>query len=727
MTDRQNEAALSPRPTMVCVESERISIPSLPANLRRWNASVFCTATLLLSLQAPAAETSADWPLHGRDYMDQRFAPWSLINRNNIRSLGLAWATRIDSRNGLNASPIIVRNRLYVSAPFSRVYALDMRSGKTLWSFDPQVRLDESVGESFGARVNRGVAYANGRIFVATADCRLMALDANTGKRLWSAKDCRAADGHYKNAAPRVGNGLVFTGASGSEFGGRGFVSAYKAATGKLAWRFYTVPRSEGRQESQTLTEAAKTWPGPRPVGSIEGGTVWDAMTYDAKLKLLYVGTGGAFPESYKERAPAGGDELFLESIVAIDVRTGRYAWHFQTTPHDNYDYNAASHMILADLNIGGRQRRVLMTAPKNGFFYVLDRTNGTFIGAAPFTRVTWTTGLDPVSGRPAWNPDAIPENLAPDHCVTVFPAGWGAHNWNPMSFNPETRLVYLPVANEGDHRCRLKSEPVQSSGDARGSGLVDASIESTFVVDDYAAAPGELVAWDPVAGTSKWRAPLVTAFNGGVMSTAGGVVFEGTGNGQFQARDTDTGNLLWKYQVGSAIHGAPASAVIDGEQYIVVLAGDSGMMNLWERRLSTTDDAEGPAYVLAFKLNGSATLPKSVLEPRPRPEPPAQIGTPADIAQGRLLFETLWCSGCHGRDLDNSGSTSVPDLRMLDSSKYALWDTIVRGGALKHAGMLAFPISEEESSAVKAYVISESRKVAETERTRRESLTPAK
>lgn len=664
----------------------------------------------LLVVTSPVrAQSGSDWPLHGRDAYDQRHAPWSQIDRTNVKTLGLAWATPIPSPNGLNASPIIVGETLFISAPLSRVYALNMRSGRILWSFDPKVRLDESVGESYGARVNRGVAYDGGKVFVATADCRLIALNANTGAELWSAKDCSAANGHYKNAAPRVGGGLVFTAASGSEYGGRGFVSAYRAATGKLAWRFYTVPKPKGPQESKDLESAARTWPGPRPEGSVEGGTVWDAMTYDPDLKLLYVGTGGAFPDAYSERAPAGGDELYLESVVAIDARTGRYVWHFQETPHDNYDYNASNHLLLADLEIGGTKRKVLLTAPKNGYFYVLDRTNGQFLGAAPIARVNWTSGLDPLSGRPTWNPEALVEHLSPGKCITVYPSGWGAHTWTPMSYSPESVLVFLPIANVGYHQCRKEKggSPDQSKKD----NLADDSIEGTFVADDQAAAPGELVAWDPVSGRARWRAPLITSYNGGAMSTAGGLVFEGTGNGFFQARNTDTGDLLWNFRVKSAIHGAPASAVVGGEQYVVVLAGDSGLLNLAFRKLSTTDDAEGPAYVLAFKLNGTADVPAWQPPATPPKLPaPAALGTAEEIDQGRILFDSLWCAYCHGHDLNNSGHTSIPDLRRLDEAKLSLWDNIVRGGIFKHAGMLGFPITPEESRELKAYVVSELR-----------------
>ncbi len=309
-----------------------------------------------------------------------------------------------------------------------------------------------------------------------------------------TARDCRASDGHYKNGAPRVGDGLVFTGASGSEFGARGYVSAYRAATGALVWRFYTVPKRGETPHDPALVRAAATWHFPRPEGPLSGGTVWDAMTYDPSLKMLYIGTGGAFPQSYQERSPNGGDELFLESIVALDARTGRYVWHYQTTPQDNYDYNAANHLMLADLDFRGQPRKVLMTAPKNGYFYVLDRRTGEFIDAKPFARANWTTGLDPLTGRPTWNAAALRKISRRAAVRRFIPANAGAHTWTPMSYDPGEHLVYLPVANVGVRRCsRAQVSDAATSVESHKVAVGDANVDSTYVIDDTAAAPGEI------------------------------------------------------------------------------------------------------------------------------------------------------------------------------------------------------------------------------------------
>ena len=540
-----------------------------------------------------AKDDTGNWMLHGRTYEDQRFSPATQITPSNAHLLGLAWHTDIDSPDGLNAAPIVVDGVIYISAPLSKVYAIDANSGAIKWNYDPKVVLDTTLVGSYASRVNRGVAVWEGKVFVATGDCRLIALDAATGRPVWSVVGCDVKKSYYKNAAPRVGGGLVFTGSGGSEFGARGFVDAFRADTGKRIWRFYTVPSPDGNQESEALKMAAKTWTGDPK--KIEGGTVWDAMTYDPELDSLYFGTAGAVPMSHHERSPKGGDNLFLESIVAVKASTGQYLWHYQTTPEDSYDFNANFHMILADLDIKGRKHKVLMTAPKNGYFYTLDRTNGKLLSIGPFARATWASKIDPVTGRPTWNRAVLPENLAAGKCFTMYPGGWGAHNWHAMSYSPLEMLVYLPVANLGRKTCKGQDGKIHS--------------EDIMIPDEQAGSKGDLVAWDPVAAKARWRLSRVTPYNGGTMVTAGGVVFEGTGNGLFEAVAADTGKLLWSYKVGSGIHGAPVSVVLGGRQYVFVVAGESTLMSTYLPALTGTPDATGPARVLAFTLGGNGSL----------------------------------------------------------------------------------------------------------------------
>lgn len=645
-----------------------------------------------------AKEDSANWMLHGRTYEDQRFSPATQITPANASQLGLAWHTDIDSPDGLNAAPIVVNGTIYISAPLSKVYALDARSGAVKWSYDPKVVLDTTLVGSYASRVNRGVAVWEDKVFVATGDCRLIALDAATGRPVWSVVGCDVKQSYYKNAAPRVGGGLVFTGSGGSEFGARGFVDAFRADTGKHVWRFYTVPNPEGNQESAALKMAAQTWTGDPK--NIEGGTVWDAMTYDPELDTLYFGTAGAVPMSHKERSPQGGDNLFLESIVAVKASTGEYRWHYQTTPEDNYDFNATFHMILADLDIAGGKHKVLMTAPKNGYFYTLDRTNGKLLSIGPFARATWASAIDPVTGRPTWNPAVLPENLAPGKCFTMYPGGWGAHNWHAMSYSPLEKLVYLPVANLGRKLCKDED------------GRIDS--DDIMVPDDRAASQGDLVAWDPVAAQARWRLPRVTPYNGGTMVTAAGVVFEGTGNGLFEAIAADTGKVLWSYKAGSSIHGPPVSVTLDERQYVFVVAGESTLMSTYLPALTGTPDAQGPARVLAFTLGGKMRLPSVTTALRPVPKPPALAFSDAQVHQGKQLFHDQGCAYCHGLEVDNSQPGTIADLRYLTEERHALWHGIVMGGMLREKGMLPFPVTMEQSNALHAYVLSKQRELYE-------------
>lgn len=651
-------------------------------------------------LQA-AKEDLANWMLHGRTYEDQRYSPAKQITQANANRLGLAWHRDIDSPDGLNAAPIVVDGTIYISAPLSKVYAIDAQSGEIKWSYDPKVNLDTTLVGSYASRVNRGVAVWDGKVIVATGDCRLIALDAATGRQVWSVVGCDVKKSYYKNAAPRVGGGLVFTGSGGSEFGARGFVDAFRVDTGERVWRFYTVPNPDGNQETDALKMAAKTWTGDPK--KIEGGTVWDAMTYDPEMDALYFGTAGAVPMPHKERSPKGGDNLFLESIVAIRASTGQYLWHYQTTPEDNYDFNATFHMILADLNIKGRVHKVLMTAPKNGYFYTLDRTNGKLLSIGPFARATWASKIDPQTGRPTWNPAVLPENLQPGKCFTMYPGGWGAHNWHAMSYSPVEKLVYLPVANLGRTTCKGADGKVSS--------------EEIMVRDDQAADKGDLVAWDPVAAKARWRLPRATPYNGGTMVTGGGVVFEGTGNGLFQAVAADTGKLLWSYKVGSSIHGAPVSVVLGDEQYVFVVAGESTLMSTYLPALTGTPDAQGPARVLAFKLGAATQLQSANNVVRPVPKPPSLTFTDAQVKEGKELFHDQGCAYCHGLEVDNSQPSSIKDLRYLPEERHALWHGIVMGGMLREKGMLPFPVSMEQSDALHAYVVSKQRELYEKSR----------
>lgn len=634
-----------------------------------------------------------DWLVHGRTFEDQRYTPARKITKSNIGQLGLAWSTAIPSEDGLVPATIAVDGVLYISSPLSVVYALDAKTGEIKWSYDPEIALGNSFAASLGSRVNRGVAVWGDKVIVGTGDCRLIALHADTGKPVWESTACDVKQGYYKNAAPRVGGGMVFSGTSGSEVGVRGYLDAHDVDTGDHLWRFYTVPKNQGEQENEILEMAAKTWKGEE---SISGGTVWDAVTYDAELELVYFGTAGAFPTppvSHEER----GDELFLESVIAVDAKSGEYVWHYQTTPKDHYDFNANFHLMLADLSFEGRERKVLMTAPKNGYFYTLDRATGELLSIGALTRhINWADEIDEETGRPTWNKEILRENMAPGECEVMFPGGWGAHNWHAMSYSPEDQLVYLPVTNVGDKIC----------GD--GSRV-------TLVPEGESA--GYLVAWDPVEAEVRWRVPRVTAYNGGAMTTGAGIVFEGTGDGLFQALASDTGEILWTYDIGTAIAGPPISIVLDGEQYVIVPAGNSGVLETAHQELTTAPDAVGPARMLAFKLGGKVQLPDNEKQPaRLFPEPPDMKITDEQVNRGRELFVAAACSTCHGPGAVAASGHSIPDLRYLTRERHRIWDAVVIGGLLRDKGMMPMSLEVggtwvdeltlDDSRSIQAYIV---------------------
>jgi len=390
-----------------------------------------------------------NWLAHGRTYAEQRWSPLAKITTANVGQLGLAWSRDIKTRTarGVEATPIVVDGVMYTTGAWSQVLALNARTGQLLWEFDPQ------ISGAYGAKgccdvVNRGVAVWAGKVYVGAFDGRLIALDAKTGRKVWETLTVDQSKDYTITGAPRVVKGKVIIGNGGADFGVRGYVSAYDADTGKMLWRFWTVPGNPANGfENKTVEMIAKTWSGEwwKHGG---GGTVWDSMAYDPALDLLYIGVGNGAPWNYQLRSDGKGDNLFLASIVALRPDTGEYVWHFQTTPGEDWDYTATQHMILVDLPIDGRVRRVLLQAPKNGFFYVLDRATGEFISGTPYVNVTWASGLDPKTGRPIEQPEARYSRTGKP--LRVQPGAIGGHNWQPMSFSPSTGLVYLPAIDGG-------------------------------------------------------------------------------------------------------------------------------------------------------------------------------------------------------------------------------------------------------------------------------------
>lgn len=647
------------------------------------------------------------WMLHGRTYAEDRFSPLARINRDTVRSLELVWYHDLDTRRGQEATPIIVDGVMYTTSAWSKVQALNAATGELLWRYDPEVPGEWGIRGCCDV-VNRGAAYWDGRVYVGTFDGRLIALDAKSGRLAWEVDTIIDRSKFYTiTGAPRVVKGRVLIGNGGGEFGVRGYVSAYDAVTGALDWRFFTVPGDPSKPfENPVLEKAAKTWTGEwwRLGG---GGTVWDSMAYDPKLDLLYIGVGNGSPWNPALRSPDGGDNLFLSSIVALRPETGEYVWHFQTTPGEAWDFTATQHMILADIEIGGVTRKVIMQAPKNGFFYVLDRTNGAFISAKPYAPVTWARGVDAETGRPEVTPEALYYETGLPFIGS--PGPMGAHNWHPMAFNPETGLVYVPA-----QALEFPYIPDENFEVSRLSANLGVDTAKTSLPSDPAVRSeikktlkGYLLAWDPVAQEEAWRVEHGGPWNGGVLATAGGLVFQGNRNGCFAAYDAETGEKLWERDAQTGIVAAPVSYEIDSEQYIAVVAGWGGVLPLALGELAHMDD--GPqvnrSRVLVYKLKGGAALPEPYGLIRAKSKPPEQFGTDDEIALGAVRY-ARYCAGCHG-DTAVSGGV-LPDLRYSRAlSEPDTWNLIVRDGALSGLGMVSFvdELDEAETAAIRAYV----------------------
>ena len=648
-----------------------------------------------------------NWLAHGRTYAEERHSPLADINADTVGDLGLAWYWNTGDVRGLEATPIVVDGVLFTTGTWSRVYANDGRTGELIWQYDPAVPRQRAKYACCDV-VNRGVAVWKGRVFVGTLDGRLVALDAGNGEVVWEVLTIDPERPYTITGAPRVMNDMVVIGNGGAEYGVRGYVTAYDWETGAQKWRFHTVPGDPAKPfENPAMEMAASTWHGGNwwEVGG--GGTVWDSMAFDPELDLLYIGVGNGSPWNREIRSPGGGDNLFLASIVALDPDDGSLVWHYQTTPGETWDYTATQHMILADLEIGGDVRKVIMQAPKNGFFYVLDRTDGTFISAEPYVAVNWAQGIDPETGRPIEEPGA----RYVDDTAVVFPSAHGGHNWHPMAYSPDTGLVYVPVLDMGFPYAQHADFAYQPG--EMNPGIDIGALLPPKTPDERVAMlqsmKGHLAAWDPVNQREAWRVQHATTWNGGVLSTAGNLVFQGRSDGVFAAYAADTGEPKWEMPVHTGIVAAPVSYAIDGEQYIAVVANWGGSFTLFSGVPRHRGNVLTEGRILAFKLGGEAKLPEPEITYVNIPEPPAIEATAEEIEQGELLYHT-WCTACHGAGV-TSGS-SVPDLKYLPSASHSRWNLIVRQGVYATVGMPGFDhvLDESDSNAIHAYVVSEAR-----------------
>ncbi len=661
-------------------------------------------------LLAAAGETH-NWLTHGRTYDEQRYSPLSAIDTDNVTSLDLAWYFDVPTQRGMEATPIVVDGRLYVTGSWSIVYALDAATGEELWRYDPKVPKAWAQYACCDV-VNRGVAVWGDSVFVGTLDGYLVALDAASGEVRWRTDTIDRKPPYTITGAPRVVNSMVIIGNGGADLGVRGYVSAYDAEGGDLVWRFYTVPGNpDDGFESDALEMAAKTWNGEWwQYGG--GGTVWDSMSYDPALDLIYVGVGNGSPWNQQIRSPGGGDNLFLSSIVALEASTGEYVWHYQTTPGETWDYTAAQQMILADLEIGGQTRKVLMQAPKNGFFYVLDRATGELISAEPFVTTTWATGVDMDTGRPIEVPGARYEE-AP---FIVTPSGLGAHNWHSMAYSPLTNLVYLPSQ---DIPVPYASEAGFSYAPGFWNSGVDFELlempaDPTIAAEVAKSIRGQLVAWDPVAQREVWRYQHVGPWNGGTLATAGGLVFQGSLIGQFAAYDATDGERLWQFDAQTGIAAAPVTYSVGGDQHVAIAAGWGSIFGLLGGELTASIGLKNRSRILAFKLGGDAALPPlETAAAAPMPQPPTIEADEAMLAHGKDLYYER-CVMCHGESVASGGV--LPDLRHAPAEVHDAWHAIVIAGAYRPKGMPAFGgiLSEDDSEAVRAYVIEMARRAYE-------------
>ena len=645
-----------------------------------------------------AAEDTGNWLTYGRDYKEQRYVPLDQINDSNVHELGLAWFTELPTVDGFSATPLVIDGIIYMSAAFANVFAIDARSGKILWQYDPVVDPSAGLMVSWVSRINRGVAAWEDKIFIGTGDCRLIALEAATGHVVWQVQSCDSSINQSISGAPRVANGKVFIGNSGADLGARGYVTAYDAATGRQVWRFWTVPGNPAAGfENAAMEMAAKTWSGEQ-WWQYGGGAAWDAIVYDAEFNQVIFGTDASGNWDHRQRSPGGGDNLFTNSIVAVDADTGSYRWHYQVVPEDSWDFNANMHIILAELEIEGKLRKVMLQAPKNGFFYVIDRADGRLYSANNFSTVTWAEKIDLKTGRPVVNPAAFYQDAA-NRTATIYPTGLGAHSWHPMSFHPGTGLVYIPAIDLPSTYSAVADE----EGNLAGVQWHPIALEPTD--RERLKGSGFLVAWDPVTQSPRWRVEHALPLNAGVLSTAGNLVFQGDAGGMFNAYRADTGERLWSTSAGTPVQAPPVSYMLDGAQYVVLPVGVTGIGGLIAPAYFA-GEAYGKSRLLAFKLGGAATLP--VDPPRvPVPEPPPQTAETNTITRGKNLYKEVGCHFCHGINAVSRGG-SVKDLRYLSAATHAEWHGIVLGGSRRNKGMLGFGdvLSVQDSDAIHAYVL---------------------
>ncbi|MDJ0905774.1 MAG: PQQ-dependent dehydrogenase, methanol/ethanol family [Woeseiaceae bacterium] len=673
--------------------------PAAPAN----------QATVVDDAAMSDESASENWLAFGRTYSEQRFSPLDQVNAGNVASLGVDWYLDLPNARGLVSTPLVVDGTMYFVESMNRIRAVDASSGEELWTWDPKVY--ENSDMRIGWEHNRGIGIWKDKVYQATWDGRLIAIDRANGTQVWSQRIYDQGMPLYNTGAPKIFKGKVMIGSGGTESGpNRGYVVAHDAETGEFLWKFYIVPGNPADGfENEAMEMAARTWTGEWwKYGG--GGNAWHGFTYDADLDVVYIGTGNGAPWNRKVRSPGGGDNLFLDSIVALDPDTGEYLWHYQNTPGETWDYNSNMDIILADLEIDGKTVKAMMQAPKNGFFYVHDRENRKLLSAETYAEINWATHVDMETGRPVERPGARYE----DGEERISPTPAGAHSWHAMSYNPMTGLAYIPVLQIS---AIYNDEGIDPDSWQSAIFEGDTTAVGWRIIEDRTHVAGSLQARDPVTNTVAWEVPMYGIGNAGTMTTAGNLVLQGRVDGTLRAYNATTGEELWSQDLGLGISAPPVTYSVDGRQYIAVLVGWGGGAAGLGGDIST---ANGWAYgvhdrrLVAFSLDGETTLPAQPPAAEAQPIEMLQFEIDAAMADQGAYEYGVRCTVCHGWNAISAGM--APDLRAspILASQEA-FASVVRDGSLQVNGMPIFEhLSDDELLAIRHYVRREAEKAIE-------------
>jgi quinohemoprotein ethanol dehydrogenase len=654
-----------------------------------------------------AADSTADvgqWMSYGRTWDEQRFSPLTAINDTNVSRLGLAWYDDLNTYRGVQSTPLYVDGVLYNVSVWNVVTAYEATTGRKLWTYDPKVDRQWARLACCGP-TSRGIAIWEGRVYIGALDGRLIAVNASNGRKAWEVQTLDTTQPYSITGAPRVFDGRVVIGNGGADYGVRGYVTAYDAKNGKKLWRFYTVPGDpskgpDGEASDSVMAMAAKSWTGQWwQYGG--GGTAWDSLVYDPKLNLVYIGTGNGSPHIQAFRSPGGGDNLFLCSIVAVKADTGEYVWHYQMVPNEQWDFTCTQPMMLADLPIGGRTRQVIMQAPKNGFFYVMDRATGELLSAKTYVPNLWATEIDMKTGRPIVNPESYVTTTP----QLMTPTWMAAHSWHPMAFSPQTGLVYLSAQEQWVVQARLPDGEFRfapwRSNSGNNFGADPARRRELQKIAD-SREKGYLLAWNPVTQTEAFRVPYKYPGSGGVLATAGNLLVQGTIHRTVAIYKATDGTKLWESPVQTAPIAGPMTYAVNGVQYIAINAGWGGSP---VAGLSAENPPVrfGPARLLVYKLDAKGVELPPMAPPSALPAPPPTRGTEEQIRTGRRIYGET-CSRCHG---DNAVG-GLKDLRWMTPETRAQFNAIVLEGTRREKGMLGFKdvLKQADVDAVNAYLV---------------------